>query len=851
MKGGRNLKDFFRDDGRPARKAPQWLRIRSSMQNSFPTYYSSQLDKFANEVGESVRQLNMLKPARDGPPYIGDDPSLPDYSDVNAARMDEQPMPLDDVVQDCVDLFNGMPHWNHPFTMPNVIPPANKASIIAATLTNIYSPNIIEGEYAWNVEKAEMESAAMIADLIGWKTTEAGGIYTYGGSGCYLYGLKYALTQVLGVQSRCKGVRTDGVILSSQQGHYAKMNATDWTGLGMNSIIDIETNDDTNEMDLGHLEEVLQDCQKKGIPVISVICTMGTTDAFAVDPVKEISDLLAQYPNPEGFGKPFIYCDAVIGWSWLFFKGYDFTLNPLQFEDSVLTKLKSNYDRIKDVVVALGLIRSGWVGDAQVLWHERLPFGAGRHSRDAGVSASSAAGGELHGVRERGGQRLRDAVPRVRAQRERGASVRAGGEQPRRAGGTEGEQRAAAAGGGHDLGVVPLGRAGGRAVRRVHQLHVGLPHDGLQRRHDVGRGGVRHQGVPHEREHHDGHDGQAAGGGEEGARPGAGRRDGGAAGARGVRAVRPAEPGHLVLRRQEAGGQGARPRPGVRRGGQPRVLQAAALGVLSDRSALRFTYSVQTVKEEVSKSVAANTRQVKKGRSKRRRRVAHGAHQLVHHVDDGVPAVDGHHVRALADHVAQRLPVVAAHLHGAEAGRLILQEVVDRAAAQPAAHVAKHHHLLHAFVRVAQRARAAAHAAPHVRARRAGAAAARAAPAAAAVALHAVDAAQELRGVLVERRDAAHARRVLDGGERGFLVERDDGGHQLGEVHLLTELQVGQLRAGDEREAHRRVALRLLRDGQRGAHLGARLLGRRQRGRGGAGRRRVVRRAGGGCGGLR
>eukprot|EP00178_Gracilaria_changii_P014106 TRINITY_DN3_c0_g1_i3.p1 TRINITY_DN3_c0_g1~~TRINITY_DN3_c0_g1_i3.p1 ORF type:complete len:634 (-),score=119.22 TRINITY_DN3_c0_g1_i3:2015-3916(-) len=364
MPGGAKLKGMFDGKGRPGRKAPQWLKLRASMQNSFPTYYSSQLDKFAIEVGESVRQLNTLKPARDGPPYIGNDPSIPDYSEVNEARMEEQPMLLDDVVQDCVDLFDGMPHWSHPFTMPNVIPPANKASIIAATLTNIFSPNIIEGEYAWNVEKAEMESAAMIADLIGWDTTEAGGIYTYGGSGCYLYGVKYALTQVLGVQSRCNGIRTDGVILTSQQGHYAKMNATDWTGLGMNNIIDIETDDDTNEMDVEHLEEVLQDCQKKQIPVISVICTMGTTDAFAVDPVKKIRELIDQYPNPAGFGKPFIYCDAVIGWSWLMFKGYNFTENALQFDSDVVPRLESNYERIKDVIyadaVGIDFHKTGW-----------------------------------------------------------------------------------------------------------------------------------------------------------------------------------------------------------------------------------------------------------------------------------------------------------------------------------------------------------------------------------------------------------------------------------------------------------------------------------------------------------
>lgn len=359
-----DLKKFFRPNGKPTRNSPLWMRIRASMITSFPTYFETNVDRFAAEVGDAVRLLNTLKPGVHGPPYIGEDPSIPDYSDVTDAKVEEFTTPLEDVVQECVDLFDGMPHWSHPFTMPNVIPPANKAAIIAATLTNVMGPNIIEGEYAWNVEKAEMESAAMMAKVIGWDETVAGGIYTYGGSGCYLYALKYALTHVLGYDTRLNGIRTDGKILVSQQGHYAKMNSTDWTGLGMNNIVDIETDDDTNEMDLEDLEEKLQMFQDQKVPVISIICTMGTTDAFAVDPVDKVRALVDKYPNPEGYGPPFIYCDAVIGWSWLFFNDYDFDGNPLGFDDKVLPMLKSNNEKMQTVkyadAVGIDFHKTGW-----------------------------------------------------------------------------------------------------------------------------------------------------------------------------------------------------------------------------------------------------------------------------------------------------------------------------------------------------------------------------------------------------------------------------------------------------------------------------------------------------------
>ena len=68
-----------------------------------------------------------------------------------------------------------MPDVSSPLTMSNVWPQHNNASIIASMLPLIFAPNIIEGEYAWNVHKAELESAGMLAELFGWEPTKADG----------------------------------------------------------------------------------------------------------------------------------------------------------------------------------------------------------------------------------------------------------------------------------------------------------------------------------------------------------------------------------------------------------------------------------------------------------------------------------------------------------------------------------------------------------------------------------------------------------------------------------------------------------------------------------------------------
>lgn len=260
-------------------------------------------------------------------------------------------MSYNQVVEQVISMFQGLPNWGHPLNMSNVCPQENLAAITASMLTQVFSPNILEGEYAWNTARAELESAGMLAELAGWNPLNAGGVYTYGGSGCWMYHVKYALSRVLR-ESRNKGVRTDGKVICSQQAHYTMMNSTDWTGLGMDNLIKIKTLPDNNEMDMVHLEEVLQDCHASKTPVVSVVCTMSTTDANAFDPVRKVRMLLNKYPNDKKYGKCLLYCDAVIGWSWLTFKDYNFKANPLRFSEKALKAIQENYGAVKDILYA-------------------------------------------------------------------------------------------------------------------------------------------------------------------------------------------------------------------------------------------------------------------------------------------------------------------------------------------------------------------------------------------------------------------------------------------------------------------------------------------------------------------
>ncbi len=342
----------WKDDGTVHDLAPRWAKYRFQMAREFPSPYRGTQDPLAHQIEQFVEKLDALRPEQGGPAYLGDNGALGyAYPEVKNVTIHPTMGDLDTVLDEVVQLFNGAPNWGSPLTMCNVSPQSNSAAIVASMLSQVFAANMLEGEYAWNVHRAELETAGMLGNLVGWDPLNTGAIYTYGGGGCFTYGVKYGLTRVL-PHSRFTGVRTDAKVICSQQAHYVQQNATDWTGLGMHNIIQVRTDPDTNRMDLVHLEGILQALSAKETPVATVICTMGTTDANAFDPLGKVRELLDRYPNPSGFGKAILYADAVVGWSWIFFKDYDFDRNPLEFSPRILPILQQNGQAMAELVYA-------------------------------------------------------------------------------------------------------------------------------------------------------------------------------------------------------------------------------------------------------------------------------------------------------------------------------------------------------------------------------------------------------------------------------------------------------------------------------------------------------------------
>ena len=147
---------------------PQWAKYRTEMLQSFPSPYSSEKDPLADGINLAIRELDRLKPKKEGAAaFLGTNPALTiDFENVKKSFLNQKMSTSAEVIKEVIKLFEGLPNWGHPLTMNNVTPQGNTAAIIAAILSEIFAPNILEGEYAWNIHQAELESGGILANLV-------------------------------------------------------------------------------------------------------------------------------------------------------------------------------------------------------------------------------------------------------------------------------------------------------------------------------------------------------------------------------------------------------------------------------------------------------------------------------------------------------------------------------------------------------------------------------------------------------------------------------------------------------------------------------------------------------------
>ena len=302
---------------------------------------------FVHSIMRALDQVDALKTEL---PILGE-LAAGDFEAARKAVLPPGTSSVEAVTSDLVGYLRGMTIFGHPRTQQNVVPPPTIPSVIGVLLAALHNPNIAWDEYSRLVALAEVEATGMSAGLVGYDPERAGGVFTFGGTGTSLYGVK------LGLEKACpdaihNGVSEDAVILVSDTGHYCAANVAGWLGIGTRNVVTVPTTDD-NEIDLVRLEGAARKALAEGRKIAAIIATMGTTDSFGLDDLQAIAALRDALADEFQLAyRPHVHADAVIGWAWSVFNDYDFEANPLGFRPRTLRALAGACRRIRHLALA-------------------------------------------------------------------------------------------------------------------------------------------------------------------------------------------------------------------------------------------------------------------------------------------------------------------------------------------------------------------------------------------------------------------------------------------------------------------------------------------------------------------
>ena len=329
--------------------AASYRKVLDVIRQAFPRPVSDRMHD-AYFVFSILRALDEVDGLKSEVPVLGT-MQEPDYEMAATARIAESTSTVEAVSRLLVQRLEGMPIWGHPLTQINVVAPPSIASIIGSLLPTIYNPNLVSDDTSFGLAEAEAAVTAMVADLIGYDPARATGVFTFGGTGTILYGVKLGIEKAL-PDAMDRGIGDGGVVLTSGQSHYSRLNVAGWLGLGERNVIAVPTHLE-NDIRLDRLEDAAHQALADGRRIIAFIATMGTTDALGIDDLEGIVALRDRLVDEHGLDyRPHVHADAVIGWAWSVFNDYEWEDNPLGFRPRTVRALAGACRRISKLHLA-------------------------------------------------------------------------------------------------------------------------------------------------------------------------------------------------------------------------------------------------------------------------------------------------------------------------------------------------------------------------------------------------------------------------------------------------------------------------------------------------------------------
>lgn len=323
----------------------------SQLKGLFPADYSSQLFSKHCRKGEEIL-AKLIKNKEAG--RISGKSSPKNYTTLGKkyGKLPQKGKPPAETITNIIkDFTREVPLWRSPNLQHNVGAAVNIAASAMYALAmdlNIYN---INSGLAGTALAAERAVARILANLANVNEEKSHGIFTFGGTATNLYALKVAISKVC-PHAVLSGIPKNIRFLITEDAHFSHGVSANWLGLGTKKLIVTPANEDRRS-NLEEAENKAKDILDKGNILAGIVINGGTTYDHAVDDIAGFANLRKRLIKEYSLDYvPHIHVDAVIGWAWLMFKGYDFKKNPLSLTQGALGKIESQYRRVSKIHLA-------------------------------------------------------------------------------------------------------------------------------------------------------------------------------------------------------------------------------------------------------------------------------------------------------------------------------------------------------------------------------------------------------------------------------------------------------------------------------------------------------------------
>ncbi|MFN0297367.1 pyridoxal phosphate-dependent decarboxylase family protein [Acinetobacter albensis] len=248
-----------------------------------------------------------------------------------------------------VELFlNKSLKVHHPHSLAHLHCPTMVTSQIAEVLINATNQSMDSWDQSPAGSLMEVQLIDWLRQKVGYGAGQAG-VFTSGGTQSNLMGVLLARDACIAKNWKDENgqpwsVQRDGIpsdamrnvkVICSENAHFSVQKNMAMMGMGFQSVVTVPVNDNA-QMDVAALEATMARLQAEGKIVACVVATAGTTDAGAIDPLKEIREITNKYGA-------WMHIDAAWGGALILSNDYRSMLDGIELSDSITLDFHKHY----------------------------------------------------------------------------------------------------------------------------------------------------------------------------------------------------------------------------------------------------------------------------------------------------------------------------------------------------------------------------------------------------------------------------------------------------------------------------------------------------------------------------